>query len=265
MIFIRLAGGLGNQLFQLTAALHLQAKTNMPICFFTKHLKNYSTPREFMLQEILPKNFQLQFLKPNWFIQFILKYRINKCLPILFKWSITSKNITAIIPSEFYVIDDYFQDISIFLNEVYIVANYIKQAANNNKKITDIYNSKNKFKNAFAFHMRRGDFLTKANANIFYSQKNSYYKAAINILSSIKQGYLFSETIIDDLSSITHLPVETFESNGLSDTELFLLMSKFSNLVIANSTFSFWAAVASENANNGAPVRLAVSTISAAD
>lgn len=253
MIFIRLSGGLGNQLFQLTAALHLQAKTNMPISFYTNHLKNYETPREFMLQEILPKEFPLQFSKPNWLVQIILKYRINKALPFLFNWSITTKNIATLKPSKFYVLDDYFQDIAIFKNEVTIVANYINQAANNNEKVVDIYNTNNQFKNSVALHIRRGDFLNKRNANIFYIQDNSYYKNAIETMNSIQDAFIFSETEILDSKNITTLPIHSIIKLNLSDTEEFLLMTKFPNLIIANSTYSFWAAAATKNSNIVAP------------
>ncbi len=248
-----MSGGLGNQLFQLAAALHLQSKTNLSISFFTEHLKDYETPREFMLQEILPKEFLLQFSKPNGLVQIILKYRLNKALPFLFKWSVNAKNILSIKPSKFFVLDDYFQDISIFKNELKIVAGYINQAANSNKKVDNFYKRNNQFNNEVAFHIRRGDFLSKTNSSVFYIQENEYYKKAISTFENVNKIYVFSESSIEDLATITSLNVEMIESNVLSDTEQFLLMSKFSNLVIANSTYSFWAAIASLNCKVVAP------------
>lgn len=249
MIFIRLAGGLGNQLFQLAAALHVQAKTNMPISFFTHHLKNYETPREFMLQEILPKEFPLQFLSPKKSVQFILKYRINKALPFLFKWSITTNNISNFKKSKFYILDDYFQDISIFKQQLNVVAQYINNAANRNNKVGDICSTHDQFKNTIAIHIRRGDFLNKSNANTFCLQNNSYYKQNILSNSNITKVYIFSETEVKDIKEITDLPTFWINELNLTDVEEFLLMTKFNNLIIANSTYSFWAAVAAKYNN----------------
>lgn len=252
MIFIRLAGGLGNQLFQLAAALHVQAKNNMPISFYTDHLKNYETPREFMLLEILPKDFTVQFSKPSWIIQSLLKYRINKVLPSLFNWSITTKNIATLRPSKFYVLDDYFQDILELENELEVVAKYIQQAASSNKKVIDIFTANNKFVNAVALHIRRGDFLNKSNANVFFTQTNAYYTNAIAALTNIQKIFLFCETE-EDISSITILPFCVVKQYCLTDIEEFLLMTKFQNLIIANSTYSFWAAVSAKSHNVIAP------------
>ncbi len=255
MIYVRLAGGLGNQLFQLTAALFLKGKVNMPISFYTNHLKNYETPREFVLQEILPKEFPLQFSKPNGLVQTILKYRINKAFPFLFKWSITSKNIVSVKPSKFYVLDDYFQDITTLKNELNIVANYIKQAANNNKKVVDIYNSNNQFSNAVALHIRRGDYLNKEYSKILVTQPNSYYNNALDSINeNVTSIILFSKDKIEDLSEMTNFQIVFSNELKLNDVEEFLLMCKFSKLIISNSTYSFWAAVASKHFNNDVSV-----------
>lgn len=254
MIFIRLSGGLGNQLFQLAAALHLQAKTNMPISFYTSHLKNYETPREFMLKEILPKEFKFQVLKPSLFVQTILKYRINKAIPFLFNWSITNRNLSSPKTSRFYVLDDYFQDITLFKNELSIVSSFIVESAKNNEKVNNFIFSKNQLKNSVALHIRRGDFLSKSNASIYYIQQINYYKNAIATLSGIEKIYLFSETSIDDFENIKNLQFEIIERTILSDLDQFLLMSKFPNLVIANSTYSFWAGIAAKSGNQNAVI-----------
>ena len=53
-IVLRLAGGLGNQLFQYAAFKQLcKINSNYSKYIFTKHLKNYKTKREFMLKEII--------------------------------------------------------------------------------------------------------------------------------------------------------------------------------------------------------------------
>ncbi len=250
MIFIRLSGGLGNQLFQLAAALHLRSKTNLSISFYTEHLKDYKTPREFMLKEILPEEFPLKFKKPSKLVQIILKYRVNKVFPFLFKWSITTKNIQKFQKSSFYVLDDYFQDISILKNETNIVAEYINQAAFNNKKTFNIYSTNNQFSNAVAIHIRRGDYLNKEYSKILVTQPDEYYNSTLNSFESNKYDIVaFTNEKIEDLKEITNLPIKFSNEFKLNDVEEFLLMSMFSNLIIANSTYSFWASIAAQKNN----------------
>lgn len=249
MIIIRLHGGLGNQLFQLTAALHLQARNNMQINFYVDHLKNYETPRKFMLKEILPKEVIWQFAKPNWFVQTILKYRINKVFPFFFKWSITHKNITSVKPCSFYVIDDYFQDISMFYDQINIVTAYINSAANSNKKVLSIYNSNGQFQNTVALHIRRGDYVNEKYSKILVTQPNEYYKNAIFKVGRMVESILvFTNDEINDIINIDKMPYTLSQTLNLNDVEEFLLMSKFTKLIIANSTYSFWAAIAASKA-----------------
>ncbi len=244
MIYVRLAGGLGNQLFQLAAALYLQAKTNMSISFYTNHLKNYDTPREFMLQELIENEIDFSFSQPNLFCTIILKYRLNKLLPFCFQWSITRKNINNYKKSSFYVLDDYFLEINSYPNIINLLSEIIAQKSKKNSRINSIINELSNEKDLIGLHFRRGDYLSKKYSKILYSQTNDYYVNAINQLKSNSSSLIFfSEDIYEDLTTISSLKKYYSKKFNLTDVEEFLLLSRCKKMIIANSTFSFWAAL----------------------
>lgn len=247
MIYIRLSGGLGNQLFQLAAALSVQKKVNLPISFYTNHLKNYETPREFMLEKIVNNQLNYFFKAPSLFVQLVLKYRINRAFPYFFSWCITNRNIKSFSKRRFYVLDDYFQDVQQIQEGVNMVCDLINNASLNTTIINSIINN---FSNkSLALHIRRGDFLNKSNISVYISLNNDYYKKGMTNFLYADKCCLFSETEIVDFAQIAETPlIQSCELN-ISDIDEFLLMSSFNNLIIANSTFSFWAALAAKKRN----------------
>jgi hypothetical protein len=102
-------------------------------------------------------------------------------------------------------------------------------------------------------HIRRGDFLTN---RAFGACNQSYYKSAIEKLISntkINRVLLFSN---DDGSFIKslNLPVSVTcypsRANNRSIIEEFFLLKQSRNLIISNSTYSWWAAYLNTEAIN---------------
>ncbi len=106
-----------------------------------------------------------------------------------------------------------------------------------------------------AVHVRRGDY--QSNAQSLGLLSGSYYKNALSILGErckIKKLYVFS----DDTKSARHL----LEAEGLtgllfpedegdlSTTEVIHLLGLSPNLVIANSSLSYWSAVLAGDETN---------------
>lgn len=250
MIIIRLVGGLGNQLFQLAAATQLQKKVHQPIAFYTDHLSLYATKRSFKLAFLYKYETDIVFASPKWLTRLILRYRINKLLPFFFPFIISSKNINSAKASKNYVLDDYFQDISQIKEGVTDIALKIGNVANN-----DYYNNlfqpifQNINSKIFALHIRRGDYLKDNNKNIYCYLTNTYYNNAINILQETDYtACVFSDETVD--SALLNKPnynVINISNYNFTDVEEFLLLSKFKNIIIANSTFSFWAAISCNN------------------
>ena len=71
--------------------------------------------------------------------------------------------------------------------------------------------------------------------------------ATLRISANIQNVFIFCETEIAGINDITTFATHSIKNYNLTDIEEFLLMSKFPNLVIANSTYSFWAAIATTN------------------
>lgn len=252
MILIRLQGGLGNQLFQYAAALHLKQSINHEIAFFTDHLSLYETKRVFKLNFLFERESDIIFTQPSSLNKLILKYRINKIAPICFPRIITSKNINKSTKDRNYILDDYFQDIKLIQKGVAALTQLINLKANQPKydlllrKISD-----DDFANVVALHIRRGDYLIESNKKIYHILKDQYYINTIKqVFNNTSTILLFSEEQVEFDFKDMGQDIKVIFINGynLSDIEEFLLMSRYKNIIIANSTFSFWAAISGTNA-----------------
>ena len=109
-------------------------------------------------------------------------------------------------------------------------------------------------KNDVAVHIRRGDFFTKGNENIYSRIEVSYYLKALAKLSDkqkIEKVYIFSddfEAIEEDIDKINKLyDIEIVK--GQSVLEDFAMLQKFSSFAIGNSTFAWWGAMLSDSTN----------------
>ena len=100
-------------------------------------------------------------------------------------------------------------------------------------------------------HIRLTDYLSEANFGI---PSESYYMDALNELKNKGFGnpvWVFSDDIATAklyLSNIeSEFDLHYFESSKLGDVENWFLMRRFSAYVIANSSYSWWAAFLREN------------------
>jgi hypothetical protein len=107
-------------------------------------------------------------------------------------------------------------------------------------------------KNSVSIHIRRGDFTTKRNVELHGVIPIDFYKKAIEVISqkiSNIELFVFSddiEWVKENL--ISRFPV-TFISNDVTKNALedFYLMTVCKHNIIANSTFSWWAAWLNSN------------------
>ena len=110
-------------------------------------------------------------------------------------------------------------------------------------------------------HFRIGDY--KKCPNVYYIMKYEYYKNALLLIDSIdnnganknvlyfceEQDILEVNQIIDKLKQDFPKLSFTRASNEISDWEQMMIMSCCKNNIIANSTFSWWAALFNTNIN----------------
>jgi hypothetical protein len=187
---------------------------------------------------------------PSLIVRFFLRYRIAKLLPALFPWEINKKNISAISGRAWYVIDDYFQNTLLIKIGVEIVTAKIAEFAFRDCKIAVLFEKllDGKQNNEVAaIHIRRTDYLTKVNRKIFCLLGSEYYSSALERLDKgIQQLFIFSDGDREELPVVGNCKITYIKDLGLSDIEEFLLLSLFDSIIIANSTYSFWAALTSK-------------------
>jgi hypothetical protein len=105
-----------------------------------------------------------------------------------------------------------------------------------------------KIKKTIAIHIRRGDYSGSGNELPF-----AYYQNAINYIVNNVQGELLFFIFSDDLQYVKEnfiLPKQTVfvnEDRSLEDFEELIVMSKCQHFIIANSSFSWWAAWLADN------------------
>lgn len=118
-----------------------------------------------------------------------------------------------------------------------------------NQRVADLLTSTQ----SVAIHVRRGDYLLPQNKALFNTLGVDYYRQAIQTcqdrLGTNVRFFFFS----DDIEWVkANLPVEQAEyidwNKGNDSICDMRLMSMASAVVIANSTFSFWAAMLSKRA-----------------
>lgn len=105
-----------------------------------------------------------------------------------------------------------------------------------------------------AVHVRRGDFLQQGND--WGTLASGYYRDALENLRRrlvVREVWVFTDshaTVSDEFSEMFSemgLNLVWVDPEGLQDAETsFCLMSRASNIVIANSTYSWWAAMAGD-------------------
>jgi hypothetical protein len=236
MIITRLAGGLGNQIFQLGASLLLRNKLkNTSLIIDDTHLSSYDVKRENELIHFFSlKN--VSFKK-----KFLTKFR----LPI--KLSFKSKVCPFVGDKNFqyvknnpilnnYILDGYFQE-SItqydFNQEIMILKEMLKYRLQTNE-------------DGCVIHIRGGDFVKLGWNSV--TPKEYYIKAIQEMQSKYNQDKFYivtddnkySQTILDEMDI-------KFEFIGNSMCEDFKLIGSFKHRILSSSTFALWASALGNN------------------
>ena len=120
------------------------------------------------------------------------------------------------------------------------------------------YSNKSEIENfdtSIAIHMRFGDFLAEDIAHQYGNLNEKYYSKALEFFvdkSSFQetQIQLFSDDLIKGKKMLAEMGCErvrTFETENLRPAQELLIMSKYSRIILSNSTFSWWAGYFAED------------------
>ena len=233
LLKIRLFGGIGNQIFQFANGLNLSLENDIPINFVS------STPVciDGMFQFELDKTYEF---KGNKLVEVEKSYHAQCKFLEFFEESGSYSAIN--LESKHIEIQGYFQSRKYFFQvEPYLF-----------KKLRAFSIPKESTRN-IAIHIRLGDYLNWRNRRIYCKLNTDYFLKGLELLNSISNlgrtkvliftndknrfEKLYSEKFIDfQTELITDDPVISFKQ-----------MLSIENFVISNSTFSWWAAAASES------------------
>jgi len=260
MIITRLAGGLGNQMFHYAIARRHLRSSSEKIILDTRLLKELETD----IEKIVQRPYYLHIFKE------LKAEPLNDKLNTI----LTGKDIFNRIKKLFFI-----------LNTAYVVQNGmtpIKVDVTNKRNIffigdfqSELYfkdirkelmcdfcfpdlDSKNQYikkkilntPNALSIHVRRGDYHSLSNKNIFTSVNLNYYNNSIKYLQQQLglrklEAYLFTDDIEwaktnfkSDSLNINFMG-ENNSENGWKDM---CLMASCQHHIIANSSFSWWGA-----------------------
>lgn len=280
MIYIKLTGGLGNQMFQYAAARWVQNITGQEICLDYSDYDDYSKNHNATFENTL-KNFPIKYAKvikdKNEFrndVGPLAKeyYKLYKRLAavnhILFfegrifverkyqnDWNkrglffardgyipLFPENLKEknAVMSGFFQSEKYFPHMREELREEFTVMRSISDA--NQRWIEKILNAE-----SVCVHIRRGDYAQKGRMHCTLE----YYKEAVNLIQKKKPAaefFVFSDDIkwVKENVDFGEQEINYIEENNDSIDEI-RLMYHCKHFVLSNSTFSWWAQYLSAN------------------
>lgn len=245
LIIVRMIGGLGNQLFQLQYATNIQKKLGGTLVLDTSFLKASSKAHESLAVGELIHDFELHQL--SWFDLKIRRTlerffaKVGMQVPCWLKpayhFEGTSKDLLN-MPT--LIIDGFWQRAS-NLDGAFVVKLREKLSSYENRIVSI---------DRVCVHVRRGDYLT--NRHWFVKQQEvaplAYYQEAFTKFRGNLTNPHFDVYTDDEpwaIQAFKHFEhVSVIPSAALKPFELLAKMASYQNFVIANSTLSWWAAVA---------------------
>lgn len=261
-----LNGGLGNQMFQYAFSLMLAEKFKVEIVFDFSYFEDvksfdYVTTREFELNvfNLCCKEATSQDLAKVRRPEFKSKFKntLAKNFPKQFKVNYVREKNNSILDKNFFTSPDYYYYEGYFQNEKYF--KHLRNELINNFSLKIPIDEKNQFMsdkiretNSVSIHIRRGDYVSLDSANKIHGLcPMEYYKKAIeNIARNVNDPhfFLFSDDIdwvIENLKIEYPFTIVDFNpGQGWFDMNL---MKQCKHNIIANSSFSWWAAWLNEN------------------
>jgi hypothetical protein len=233
MIIVRLNGRMGNQLFQYAFALSAQ-----------KRFRTYAVIDDRFMRDIVRNYFSVKGVFQHKLIKRVV-YKFNK-LPTVYQegdedvntflstninnW----KNYYAYLQSE-----AYFSNIKDTIRKRIRIKTQFQ--AEFQKKYGDLF----KNNRILAIHYRFGDYLEWTKEELGgtnFTLPDTYYKNALSLIPDL-ENYLII-LVTDDIQACNSRTQELKNKKIISDTEImdFQLLMNADKLIIANSSFSWWAA-----------------------
>lgn len=240
-IVVRLRGGLGNQMFQYATARSLSLKTGVKLELDSSELGKsgqralglnyFNLPTEIRVNNsVLSKYIRRLSITRTSFRE--RKFGFDE----KFKLLRGPVDLVGYFQSEKYFVE-HRQDI---LRDFTLKEEYMENIKALSEKHLPL-------DSAISLHVRRGDYTNNKNIGLYAQLGDQYYNQAINLIKQKTSGAHTLCVFTDDVNWVTknlNLPQgsKIISQYTHSDIEDLMLMSQCSHHIIANSTFSWWAA-----------------------
>jgi hypothetical protein len=256
MIIVKLTGGLGNQLFQYSAARSLGIKNATG---FRLDLSEYADENSFRKYGLKHFNIVENIASAeeiNAFRKTGLKKILEKLKPyyrrsvIKYRNYAFDKNVLDLSGDHYlngyWQSEKYFKQIETAIRAEVTLKTPLDGAANELLKHIDSVHS-------VSIHVRRGDYLTNKISKVYELCDKEYYERALEkMLEKIPSAEFF--IFSDDPAWVkANLPLPSsanvVSGNNLPEHEELFLMAACKHQIIANSSFSWWGAWLNNNPN----------------
>ena len=250
MIYVRIRGGLGNQLFQYSAARSLADRLNVNLGLDTREY-NAGSPFEMGLKhfniraEFNPKG--LIKHRKNGFSKYILDIALGNHKNVYKETNLSFNNLFHSLPNKTYL-KGYWQSEKYFENNQKNIFKDLQLIAPQSKKNIKTLENISKT-NSVSLHIRRGDYVTNSAYNMKHGTCSlDYYKKSVDYLSKSLNKNFTIFAFSDDPEWVfknLKLPmdIQFIEHNSSKKNyEDLRLMSQCNHNIIANSSFSWWGA-----------------------
>lgn len=248
-IFIKLHGGLGNQLFQVAAGVHFCLKYNfLPILVYEDGDRKkdfYPHSNQDTILTNIFCNFNKITLKK-------LKELDYKCILFKPENSFTDAyNFYGQITTKSHIyFDGYFQNINYFQEN----SDLISELFINDIQISRIKNIFKNLEKSYFIHIRRGDYVGKKQYEINY---DFYFKESLNLLLKKEKEKIKMFVLSNDIEYCkTYQVLEDFKEKinftfitKLNEIESFYLMTLCKGGIISNSSYSWWGSYLNKTPN----------------
>jgi hypothetical protein len=250
-----LRGGLGNQLFQYFAALNFAESTDNKIelnLSWFNNKRNTTSPRTYDLAEIVDTSGiaedKSNLLRLGLFDKFSeYASKIGLVISELNFDQLKNKKRTQRI----LFLNGYFQELRFLGSHINNLENFIgikncqPEVKDKMVEISERYQ--------VALHLRLGDYV---GLDLFHVISKTYIRECLNKINNQEEHLevlVFTDS--PDKANIYLPEIEKIEfiilpKNRFTDPQTLILMSKFKNLILSNSTFSWWAGALASSAGN---------------
>lgn len=252
MNIVKVQGGLGNQLFQWAFGQYLNSKHHSRLYYDTSWYNHLSSDisRSFVLNQLLKE--PPVMMSDHTLGGSLIKLGLRA--PHLVRKALKSARILQVFKDLSYPSFDskafcnYYEGFwqnYVFVDQVSLENIDLGRIRNNiSKKINHLSQP-----NTVSIHLRRGDYLAKKHKSVHGLLPISYYNKAISLVSAKihKPIFLLFSDSPEILAKLQISKSITISGKGFSEVEELAIMASCDHQIIANSTFSWWAAYLNQN------------------